>query len=180
MKAPCVLRAGVVIASMLGFPFVGSPQVRTLPAPQRVVSRPGAYSSGDGSCRVKLVTNSRGGALNLILPAEKKVIAGDVSAMAWISNEVLVYTVIPVYGKPGLYALNCKSALVRRILGPKTFNKAYPGGADYFELEHVSDNGRLLYFYYAPDVETVDFKAFRNQSNLFQVSVDGTQFKKAN
>src|SRR5262249_37122570 len=98
---------------------------------------------------------------------------------AWASDNALVYSVSPIYGTPGIFMFDCASKETRRLVGPVTVDKAYPQGADYFELKKLSPEKKLVYFYYAPDVDAVDFTQFRTDRNLFQVSIDGTEFQKA-
>lgn len=143
------------------------------------VNRPGKYRAPGGKCQVSLQTSSMGGHLDLRRKAA--TVAQDVTGIAWASQNILIYTVSPIYGKPGVYALDCKLGRIRRIFGPKTFNKAYPEGADYFELRGLrgSNSGTIIYFYYAEDVDKVDFNRFRIRDFLFQIRLDGKQFKKA-
>jgi hypothetical protein len=146
----------------------------------RVIRRPGESKSPDGGCVVQLRANPLGGALDLSLGTKRKRVFHDVNGMAWLSGSILVFTVSPVYGKPGIYTFDCKSDQTKRIVSPRTLNKAYPDGADFFELQSVrrGTSPRIL-FYYAPDVDKVDFRDFRGPANLFQVNSDGSNFKRA-
>jgi hypothetical protein len=110
---------------------------------------------------------------------KEKLEVNDVSGMAWIANDQLVYTVSPIYGKPGVFLFDCASLQAKRILGPKTTDKAYPDGADYFELQSVSSDAKKILFFYAPNVDQVDFKKFRTKDSLYQINLDGTSFRKA-
>jgi len=103
----------------------------------------------------------------------------DVTGIAWAGAKELVYSTSPVYGDPGLYLYDCESNRSKRILGPRTRDKAYPKGADHFELRGVSNANSVLLFYYQPDVDSIDFNEFRTPGNLYQVQLDGKRFEKA-
>jgi hypothetical protein len=69
--------------------------------------------------------------------------------------------------------------MIKRIVAPRTTSKAYPDGADYFELQSVSlGRGPVAYFYYAPDVDKQDFENLKKPTNVFRVNLDGTGFRK--
>lgn len=58
-------------------------------------------------------------------------------------------------------------------MAPVTVDSAYPKGADYFELEGIMLGPvPRIRFYYAPDVDTVDFSKFRTAPFLRQIEVD--------
>lgn len=106
--------------------------------------------------------------------------AKDVTGIAWISDNDLVYTVSPIYGQPGIFLFDCASMQTKRILGPKNADTAYPDGTDDFELQSVSfDRVKKLFFFYAPNVDQVDFKKFRTKDFLYQINLDGTGFRRA-
>jgi hypothetical protein len=144
---------------------------------------PGPFRSPDGNCEAELRTNQVGGANDLFLVIGQTtpiMIHEDVTGMAWLPNSMLVFSASPVYGKPGIFLLSCKTRLERRIVRPRTVNQAYPAGADYFELHRVSGNEpATLSFYYAPDVDSMDAAAIRSPAHLFEVRSDGTGFRKA-
>jgi hypothetical protein len=147
-----------------------------------VESLPGPSSSRGGRCEVELRTNPLGGANDLFLVTQgtkSSLIQEDVNGMAWISDSVLAFTVSPIYGQSGVYVFDCKTRKLKRIVRPRTTNRAYPTGADYFELYWVSDqNPAVLFFYYALDVDRVDFASFRTEDHLFKVTSNGTEFRK--
>lgn len=92
-------------------------------------------------------------------------IADDVTGIAWLSNSVLVYTVSPVYGVPGVYVVDCGGPTAKpvRLVAPMTYNPAYPKGADFFELKSVV--GRRITYYYGRDVDAIDFTLLRTVQN---------------
>lgn len=144
---------------------------------------PGQFTSPDGHCTVALRINRLGGAKDLFLVTARTkstLIEHDVTGIAWFSNNALAFTVSPIYGRPGVYVLDCKSSQAKRVVRPKTLNQAYPEGADYFELYRVSDDTpAMLFFYYAPDVDKVDFASFRTPDHLFEVRSNGAGFRNA-
>jgi hypothetical protein len=100
----------------------------------------------------------------------------DVTGVAYLRNDSLVFTVSPIYGKPGIFIYDCMSKEMAQIVRPQTIDEAYPDGADYFELQSV--RGRKVYFYYAPDVDSTDFTKFRSEGSLYEVNTDGSGFRK--
>lgn len=145
-----------------------------------VIDSAGQYVSPDRRCDATLTIASMGGFL--ILTAGRRNMSGklkvkDVSGIAWVNGHTLVYTASPIYGVPGVYVYSCGSKMARRIVAPKTLNPAYPNGADFFELKGISIGSHVtVYFYYASDVDKVDFTKFRIPAFLFQVHLDGTGF----
>lgn len=144
----------------------------------KVVTAHGEYMQQIGNCRVKLESTSMGGysVLSVNHTGIKEI--DDVTGIAWVSPTLLVYTVSPIYGKSGVYLYDCMERKCKRIVAPKNINPAYPDGADYFELYRMYDS--KIVFYYAADVDLVDFKEFRTQSFLFRVNLDGSDFVKVN
>jgi hypothetical protein len=144
---------------------------------------PGPFWSPDGNWEAELRTNQVGGATDLFLIIGRTtsiMIHEDVTGVAWLSNSVLVFSASPIYGKPGIFVLNCMTRRTRRIVRPRTVNRAYPDGADYFELHRASGNEpATISFYYAPDVDSMDAAAIRSPAHLFEVRSDGTGFRKA-
>jgi hypothetical protein len=153
-------------------------ETQTEPQPTEVIKHTGNYKSSGGKCPISLVTSEMGGFIQLILPfqREQKHIIDDVTGVAYLSDNLLVYTVSPVYGRPGVYLYDCLSKHIKRIASPKTKNKGYPNGADYYELQDWRES--LIRFYYAPDVDSIDFSKFRTDDFLYEVHSDGSKFKK--
>lgn len=179
------LKIGFLIVTFLvgGYSLVAeTPRTEPHTGTNKVINRPGEFVSPNKKCRAVLTVSSLGGFLVLALrrKASRRIKANDVTGMAWVSGQTLVYTTSSIYGVPGVYVYNCDSNKTTRIVAPRTFDKAYPDGADYFELQGTSDgNPATIYFYYAPDVDKADFKNFRAPSSLFEVRLDGTDFRKA-
>lgn len=147
-----------------------------------VIGHAGHYVSPDGTCHATLKIASMGGFLVLTAGggATRKLRVDDVTGMAWVDGHTLVYTTSSIYGIPGLYIYGCGSTKGRRIVAPRTVTTAYPDGADFFELKRVSSETPVtVYFYYTPDVEKTDFAKFRTPAFLFQVHLDGTDFRRA-
>jgi hypothetical protein len=149
-----------------------------------IVKKAGFYHSPSGNCEASLRIAEMGGFLCLDIrkkpyqgeEKDKKEIC-DITGMLWIANDILVYTVSPIYGKPGLFLYDCASHQIKQILRPKTKANAYRDGADFFELYGFSRD--KIYFYYAPNVEAIDFSRFRTEEFLYQVNMDGSGFRKA-
>lgn len=151
----------------------------------QVVKQPGMYQPAHGKCKATITVSEVGGFKQLVITrvvdqnSKDRLEVKDVSGITWIKGDQLVYTVSPIYGKPGVFLFDCASMQTKSILGPKTTDKAYPDGADYFELQSVSPDAKKIFFFYAPNVDQVDFKRFRTKDYLYQINLDGINFKKA-
>jgi len=145
------------------------------------IAKRGSYISPGGGYEASLVINGMGGflTLSIISKSDKRrsKAIDDVTGIVWISRNKLLYTVSPIYGIPGIFVFDCKEMKMGRILGPKTFYKENPSGADFFELKKFSEG--KVYFYYSPDVHSTDFDELRTKKYLYQINLDGTGFKKA-
>jgi len=172
LKLPAGILAAVVFAGPL------SPAVVCRTGSVRAATTgPGVVRSPGGKGSVILAAASNGG-FEVLSYGEPPRQVEDVSAVVWISDSKLAYSVSPIYGKPGIYVLDCADNRIRQIVGPKTRDRGYPDGADYFELKDLV-GGRTLRFYYAPDVDRMDAVHLRAQKHLFSVGIDGSQFRKA-
>ena len=170
----CILFANYVAAKDLP-----NKRVTYVPIGQ-VVAKPGIFQPRNGKCQAELLTSGFGGFTILSIRQMDSLVAQeikDVTGIAWVTESLLIYTVSPIYGNPGVYIFNCTSKEIKRIVAPRNINAMYPNGADYFELKRLSAD--KVYFYYTPDVDTVNFKEFRSQTFLFQSNLDGTEVKKA-
>lgn len=137
------------------------------------------YETQKGGCKISLEVSQMGGFQILTLTstqAGKNTKVNNVTGVAYHAKDSLVFTVGSVYGKPGVYLYNCISKQQKRIVNPRTINKDYPYGADYFELQDVRGND--IYFYYTPDVDSTNFTSFRSGEFLHEVRMDGTGFRK--
>jgi hypothetical protein len=143
----------------------------------------GSLQSPNGKCKARLQVSAESGSLVLSVNSQtaRSTAVLDVTGIAWVGNEVLVYTVSPVYGKPGLFLLDCNAMQTKRIIGPRSFNAAYPDGADYFELTGVSGySNKVAFFYYSSDVDVTDFHVFRTTKNLCFVDIGDLFQRSAN
>ena len=172
----------VLILILLLGPFsdAGGSRAAGVGAPSHtLIKQPGSYLSPDGTCRVALSVASMGGfwVLRSGGEARGRLRVDDVNGMAWVGRHTLAYTTSPIYGVPGVYVYACGAPSPKRIVGPRTLSKAYPDGQDYFELHRVTTKEPItLYFYYAPNVDKVDFTKFRTPASLYQVRLDGSNF----
>jgi hypothetical protein len=147
-----------------------------------LIKEAGTYLSPDRTCEASLTVASMGGFLVLTTGrrGRRRLKVDDITGMAWVSSHTLAYTVSPMYGVPGVYVYVCDGGRAKRIVSPQTLSKAYPDGEDYFELEGVSTKKPItVYFYYAPSVDNVDFTRFRTPASVYQVHLDGSDFRKA-
>ena len=137
----------------------------------QLISRPGQYRSADGKCLAEVTVSGMGGFKELALFSGKGVSRSirDVTGLAFIGESTLVYTVSPIYGKPGVFKYNCATRKITVLARPVTIDKGFPHGADYFEL-HSVENKRICY-YYSMDVDTTDFYTFRREENLRCMSI---------
>ena len=82
----------------------------------KVVDNFGVYPSPDGKCEASLEINEMGGFLTLSVSSKYNqgtiYEVDDITGMAWISASELVFTVSPIYGRPGIYLLNCNSRMI--------------------------------------------------------------------
>lgn len=172
-----VVTLAVAILTGIGAPR-GAAQATDLKFDVKASDEIGSHSGSLGSCKIDVEISARGGyrVMSSISKSDKKQEIRDVNSYAATSHGSVVYSVGAIYGVPGIYLLNCASGVVQRLVGPRKIDKAYPKGADYFELLGVK--GGVIYFYYAPDVDTVDVQAIKSQNNLYETDFCGRSFKK--
>lgn len=147
---------------------------------REVVAKPGIFPSNNSSCQADISISELGGFKVLSIRQMDAMVSQeteDVTGIAWMTESILVYSVSPIYGNPGLYIFNCTTKETKRIVAPKNINAGYPNGADYFELYRLSAD--KVYFYYTADVDSINFKTFRSQTFLFQSNLDGSDVGKA-
>jgi hypothetical protein len=161
------------------FPAATSP-TKSRTDGNEVIKHAGEFGSPNGKCRATLTTSSMGGFLILTVDGDPSQQTKDVTGMAWTSDGVLVYTTSPIYGNPGVFVYSCGLRQTKRIVPPRTLTKAYPDGADYFQLKSISTvQPAIIYFYYGPDVDALDMKSFESPAFLYKVRIDGTGLGKA-
>lgn len=140
-------------------------------------NRPGSFRSKSSECTFSMRRSGMGEGLILHLPRKKPVI--DVTGATFYGAAELVYSVSPIYGSPGVFKFNCKSGITSVIVKPRTFDRGYPKGADYFELRGVRDADKLIYFYYLPHVDGPGIEQLREEvKHLFEVRGDGSEMRK--
>jgi len=139
---------------------------------------PGVYVTQVGRCPISMTISGMGGFTVLVLPSQGKKTRNieDVTGVAYLPSDALIVTVSPMYGRPGIYRYDCLSQQLKQLVRPRTINKGYPDGADYFELQDA--RGETLYLYYSPDITATDFERFRSPDYLYEVHTDGTGFRK--
>lgn len=180
---PRMIGVGLALAFIVGgcLRVAETRQAKGETRTSKAINQAGEYRSPDGSCHAVLSTASMGGFLVLTTgnSAPMRLKVENVTGMAWVGGHTLVYTSSPIYGVPGVYAFSCGSNKPKRIVAPRTKSKAYPDGEDFFELEGISGVDPVtVYFYYAPQVDKVDFEIFRTPAFLYQVHLDGGDFRK--
>lgn len=132
----------------------------------------GQHRSPGGACEVRISLSAENGAHELFLVRPKSaLVTEDLSGAIWRDANRLVYSVSPIYGRPGLFELDCRTAHSRTIVAAVKKDKAYPDGADYFELVSVNPKKQEACFYYSPDVDSPDLEGFRTQKYIRCVSL---------
>ena len=127
----------------------------------------GQHRSPGGACEVRISVSAENGAHELFLVRPKSaLVTEDLSGAMWRDANTLVYSVSPIYGRPGLFALDCRTAHSRTIVAAVTKDKGYPDGADYFELVSVDQKKQEACFNYSPDVDSPDFEGFRTPEHI--------------
>lgn len=175
----CIIFAATICGAVIDINTVA---VRKINLGQ-VIKEPGHFICGKSQCLINLAYSDMGGFLVLkiedTLKKEVVQVINDVTGVAWASDSLLVYSTSPIYGKPGLHVYNCEIKKLTTIVKAKNIDTAYPVGSDYFELYSLTTGNKAkIYFYYAPDVDSIDFDKFREPSSLFQVGIDGGGFEK--
>ncbi|NOS81043.1 MAG: hypothetical protein HOP32_05610 [Nitrospira sp.] len=139
----------------------------------------GVYTTQFGGCTISMKISDMGGFTILALPLKgaKTRNVEDVTGVAYLPSDALIFTVSPMYGRPGIYRYDCLAKQVKQLVRPRTINKGYPDGADYFELQDVQ--GDTVYVYYSSDINATDFERFRSPEYLYKIHSDGSGFRKA-
>lgn len=126
---------------------------------------------------VEMTINGMGGfkELKLIKTKDATVLAelNDVTGFGLLDKRTLIVTTSPIYGKPGLYALDTVTGKVKTLMEAKNKTAGYPEGADYFELQKIDNQQKMINYYYAPDVDAVDFTIFREPRNILKCPIYG-------
>lgn len=162
-------------ASLLLAAILCSPIATAKESTNTVFSKPTTVRSQTNDCAAKLEISPYGGYLLLTVlrhgdgnyyayENQETISIEDVTGVALFKGDKFVVSVSPIYGKPGLYIVDCATQKKTMLVAPKTITHAYPDGADYFELHYVSGNSFL--YYYAKNVDEMDFHSFRKKDNL--------------
>ena len=93
-----------------------------------------------------------------------------VDVVNYIENDdVFFFSTGPIYGKPEVGAIDCKSGKKKILVIAKNTNSTYPNGADFFKLksvERIGKNNFLIKYFFSRDVDHQDFKKFEIDKNL--------------
>lgn len=137
----------------------------------------GRFALQENACIVNTEINGMGGSLDLTVEKTDKKILGpviDISAWGWISEDELIFSVLPVYGKPGLFKFSCREEKLQKLVAAKTITKTSPDGTDFFWLQRLDPKNLLIYYYYHPDLDAVPPKQnLRTDKNLYVIDKDG-------
>lgn len=140
----------------------------TFASSEKAIKDIGTFYSPEKTYKVQVTVNSMGGFRDLVVYKDDSKVSEfrDVNAFIWIENHKILYSVSPVYGKPGIYLFDCKTKKNDIITKPSVLNSAYQNGADYFELNDYTNSSKEFTYFYAPDIDLVEFETFRNKSNI--------------
>jgi hypothetical protein len=176
----------VVLFCIIHLPAKNATYSNELPVVYEAKNGIGKYPSLNGKCVASFHVHEMGG-FNVLTITHKsadkngndKFTVNDVSGIVWFGKNELAYTTSPIYGKPGIFKFDCLKFKTHQLVSPRTYNKYYPDGIDFFELKSVINGDKgIIQFYYSPNVKETDFTIFRTNEFLYQVNMDGTGFKK--
>lgn len=89
----------------------------------------------------------------------------DVNGVLILEDHKLIFSVSPVYGKPGIYQYDCKvSAPPVLMVQPDHVTVEYPEGTDYFKLKQYNNVSGSLEYHYASNVDDIDFYHFTDST----------------
>jgi hypothetical protein len=164
LKEKYVLIRSIVFMSMV---FLNTTCIATSTLSGNIVVEIGSYFSPDKSFQAEITIANLGGFHILEIIKDGKVIhrIDDINAMVWIDDNKVLYSVSPIYGNPGIFIFDCKEITESVLVSPVNLTFAYPNGTDYFELVEYSHLTKAFFYYYASDVNSVDFSTFRKSEN---------------
>lgn len=147
--------------------------------PSVVLRDVGSYNLPDGSCSFSIKNSPKGNFKQLSFPASKGQTKDidDLTGVAFSSERYLVFTTSPMYGRAGIFLFNCAAKTINQIVSPSHMTLAYPAGTDYYLLQKVDH--ATIYFYYAQDVDQINFANFEEKDNLYEVQDNGALLKKS-
>jgi hypothetical protein len=128
---------------------------------------------------VAILELQEGDALRLVLDRRNHEVVEDVTGIAWMTDNLLVYSVSPIYGKPGIFKYDYRTRKSVVVVKPVSFDSAYPDGADFFQLQSIDSRRKHLFFYYGSHVDSIDFKVFQTPHYLFRVNLEGNEMVRA-
>ncbi len=100
----------------------------------------------------------------------------DVNGIVPIGDEKYVYAVSSTYGnRPGLYLFKAATKKVIILRRAENVVEGYSNGADYFELLKYDKEKQVIFFYFSPEPNKIDFSKFRTPENLR--NLDLNEFK---
>lgn len=137
-----------------------------------ILKKEGIYQLKESQCIIELKTNGMGGYIDLAISFQKSIKElqySDITGIGWINKDKVVFTASPIYGKSGLYLIDCSKQQVDQIKQAKNKSKTYPEGSDYFELYQIKPSESEVLFYYSKDVDLINFNQFRKDKNLKKI-----------
>jgi hypothetical protein len=147
--------------------------------PAVIVRDAGSYDFPGGDCPFSIKASPKGNFKQISFPAGKGHTndVDDVTSAGFLNDHHLLFAISPLYGHAGIFLYNCSGKTIQQLVAPQHKNRAYPLGTDYFLLQRLA-NG-IINFYYAPDVDQINFANFEEIDNLYEVHNNGAGFKKA-
>lgn len=132
-----------------------------------VIDRPGKYClSGTSQCAILAV--GEGDTLYIRFARSKPPkSARNVTALVWLNAHEILYSTTAIYGQPGIYAYNLRTAQERTVVPSRVRDAASPQGADFFKLIAIS--GNELTFWYCADADKVDESALERTASRERV-----------
>jgi len=167
--------AALVIAGTVTLTGCAAPASRS--SKPVVIVQEGTFRSPSGRC-VATVTHEDGDRLALHVPGCKAPLSEDLSGMAWISRDRLVFISSSIYGTPGLFLYVCGEDSARTIVGSHSKDSGHYEDVDYFELIRVGvgDNPELVFRYF-PDVDSLGPAGTTEGGTVVRVRADGRGLK---
>lgn len=130
----------------------------------KVVNAPGKYCvAGSESCVT--ISSVEGESLCLTVPGTRArpKHGCDITGLAWISKDEVLFSTSSIYGSPGIYRYRLRPAKEETIVPSRAHDAAYPEGKDFFKLISVSENE--VTFWYCADIEKLDESALETTAS---------------
>jgi hypothetical protein len=139
----------------------------------RIIKRIGRHPSPTGRC-VATLTLDEGDRIVLRVSGCRARLSEDVTGIAWLAPDRLVFASRPVYGTPGLFLYVCGEDSARAIVGSHRSDQAYPDGCDDFELVRVErgSNPEIVFRWFA-HIDSLGPKGVSEGGVLAKVRADG-------